>query len=364
MTHRTPNQRRALIGVGALVLLGSSCTASLSSGERRYREGDLRGALSIWSEIPIQDSDYTAAQQRLQEVGDEIDRLVVLHKQRGHDYATQGRLAESVLDYRLALALEPEDDDTLEHVQQQVRLLAKRREALRTAYSETFTRGDWVAARDTLFELEIADPLEPNLGARRRQLSQALNAAISQRMATGRSHFTSGRNDDARGEFEAVLKLDPRNESALGCLAHLDAGPRSGNRVNESQLDRSMAGCATNDEILAEDLYQKALSAERAGELETALRNAQRALSANNNHTRAKAHMELLRLRMNDEVDLLLDQGVHAYREENLQLARDFWQRALLIEPDNERASDYLDRVERQIRNLERHRTAPNDPVE
>jgi tetratricopeptide (TPR) repeat protein len=326
----------------------------------------VRGALSIWGEVAPDHSDYATANQRMEEVRSELDRLVDRHKQRGRYYEQHGRLAESVLDYRLALTLEPGDDATLERVQQLVRLLAKRRAELSRAYRETFARGNLLAARDALAGLEIVDAFEPSLPSRRRELSQALRAAIARRMASGRNHFTSGRSQDARVEFEAALELDPQNESALGCLSHLDGArrPRPDDRSSVDVSDMPAAGCATDNEILAEDLYQKALAAERTGEFEAALRHDQRALSANDEHANARAHIDLLRLRMSDEVDSLLDEGVRAYREENLQLAHDFWQRALLIEPDNERASDYLDRVERQLRNLEQRRSAPDEAVE
>ena len=109
-----------------LLLALAACTNPLEVGERRYREGDRVAALEIWRSVDRDSLYYAAVQRRIKEVEDESARLVALFKKRSSYYERKGRLAESVLNYRLALKLRPNDRATLDHVQVLVRTLAAR----------------------------------------------------------------------------------------------------------------------------------------------------------------------------------------------------------------------------------------------
>ena len=95
-----------------------------------------------------------------------------------------------------------------------------------------------------------------------------------------------------------------------------------------------------------------------------AIRHDQRALRANPGHEAAKHHLDLLRVRLTDEVDHLIESGRSAFRAEDLQSALDLWRRALLIDPDNERAQAYIHRAERHLANLEQLRAEPANAAE
>jgi Flp pilus assembly protein TadD len=60
------------------------------------------------------------------------------------------------------------------------------------------------------------------------------------------------------------------------------------------------------------------------------------------------------------QVDVLIEEGRTHFRNEDLQSALDSWQRALLIDPGNERAQAYAARAVRQLENLERLRSEPD----
>ena len=59
------------------------------------------------------------------------------------------------------------------------------------------------------------------------------------------------------------------------------------------------------------------------------------------------------------EVQGLVEAGREAFGEERLDAALDYWRRALLIDPENERIQAYIARAERQLENLERLRETP-----
>ncbi len=59
-------------------------------------------------------------------------------------------------------------------------------------------------------------------------------------------------------------------------------------------------------------------------------------------------------------LNALIEKGRTYFRNEDLQSALDSWRRALLVDPDNERAQAYAARAERQLENLERLRSEPD----
>ena len=117
---------------------------------------------------------------------------------------------------------------------------------------------------------------------------------------------------------------------------------------------------ASDAEIRAEGFHQNALGAARKGDLYAAIRNDLRALDADPDHEAARRHLNETRRRMAGDVEPLIERGRRDFRDENLRAALDHWQRALLIDPGNERARAYIARAERQIANLEQMRSDPD----
>ncbi len=90
-----------------LALAVTGCTTALEMGEHRYREGDRLGALEIWrtpNEGQKRDAEVVG---RIAEIEEEFAQLVVRYKKRAGYFETKRRLAESILNYRLALKLQP-----------------------------------------------------------------------------------------------------------------------------------------------------------------------------------------------------------------------------------------------------------------
>ncbi len=159
-----------------VVALGiAGCTSPLEQGELRYQEGDRLGALETWRRIEPNSSAHPEAQQRIGEVEAEFDQLVLRYAQRGRYFAEKGRLAESVLNYRLALRLQP-DAEILTRVQRLVRVLATRRETVHARFRERFEAGDLSAARSALQDLRELDPFWPGAASDERALQAAWNS--------------------------------------------------------------------------------------------------------------------------------------------------------------------------------------------
>ena len=341
-----------------------ACTTPLELGERRYQEGDPLAALAIWRGVKNDQFEYEAAQRRISEVEQEFGQQVRFYKKRALYYEERDRLAESVLNYRLALKLSQEDRATLDHVQELVRRLSTEREAKRLELREAFARGDLGAANAALERLQLLDPFSPETTNDGRQLEAALAAEIDRRLARGRRGFGSGDHVAAEQAFQSVLELDPNNETAQGYLAFIE-------RIREQDRQAATAKVvrveprevgASDAEIRAEGLYRNALVAERRGDAFEAIRWDIRALRANGNHARARSHLAGLRERMRPDVDGLIEAGRREFQQEDLQSALDLWRRALLIDPRNDEAREYAERAEALLENLDRLRGAPLPP--
>lgn len=353
--------RRAGLGAG-VALLGSclwlACTTPLAEGEARYREGDWLGALEIWRSIPQDAADHEAAQQRLADLEPEFEQLVLRYKQRARYFERAGRLAESLLNYRLALKLQPEDRETLSHVQALARRLAEDRGRFAEALRDDLEAGELGAAREHLDALTTLDPFDPALETQARELDERIQAEVERLLRRGAARFRRGDLDAAERQFRAAIALAPRNDAAQGYLSYLATVRREAKRtgVRPAQL-HIPERFATEKQIRAQGLHQNAIAAEESGDPWRAIRYELRALHLDPGHVEARRHLTELREALAPRLDALIESGRDHFRREDLQSALDQWRRALLIDPTNARAREYVARAERMLENLERLRS-------
>jgi len=226
--------RRALLASLAVAL---GCASPLDQGERLYREGDRRAALEIWRGVPPDDPRHAAVSARIAAVEEEFERLVVDYKREAQAYEAEDRLAESILDYRLALELQPDDEANLAHVQDLARALSTQKRALRSEYERDLKRGDLEAARESLARLRRLDPFDPEFESEERQLEAALAAEWQRRRAriraelseevdgmieAGRAAFRDEQLETALMLWRRALLLDPDNERIQAYIARAE----------------------------------------------------------------------------------------------------------------------------------------------
>lgn len=367
---------RALV-LGAM-LLAAGCTTTLELGERRYREGDRLAALETWREIPPDSLQYDAARRRIAEVEDEFAQLVVRYEQRARYFERKGRLGESILNWRLAQKLSPGDAEAAVRVQELSRTLAERKTEKRAGFERAFAARDFPAARDQLAQLRTLDPFDPALANDESRFEEALRGEVDRLLAQGREAYGARRYGDASAAFRRVLAIEPENESAQGYLSFSQSA-RAGGRPDRADAMPEPAaasppstrpatatapaappGAASESQIRAEGFHQNALAAERRGDAYAAIRQDLRALQADPRHAGARRHLTALRQQLQPEVEGLIESGRSAFRQEDLQGALDQWRRALLVDPDNDRAQQYVARAEKLLDNLEQLRADPD----
>ena len=216
-------------GVAALWL---ACAAKVDPGEERYRAGDLRGAIESW-----RSADDDAFEPRIAAVEAELAQRARSYIESARAYEAEGRLAESVLDYRLALALRPDDTETLAHVQQLSRAVATQRAELLDAYRQVRARGDLAAATEALARLRKLDPFEPAYETEEHRLQAAIaeewrrrherareerEAQVESLVEAGRAAFGEEQLETALDLWRRALLLDPQNERVQAYIARAE----------------------------------------------------------------------------------------------------------------------------------------------
>ncbi len=349
------------IACALLVLSWAGCATPLATGERLYREGDRLAALETWRAIPEGDAGHEKAQEQIAVVEEEFDQLVVRYKQRARYFEAKERLAESIINYRLALKLQPDDAETLAHVQDLARKVVRERLALRAQYRADFEAGYLAKAGASLEQLRTLDPFDPELQAEERELNAGLQQSITKLLAVGRRGFSEGNHLAAERAFQSVLAVDPDNESARGYLSYIETIRRASQSLGgEPAAFEPPEAFASDAEIRAEGFHQNALAAAASGDHFAAISHDLQAMNAFADHAGARQHLAKTRQQLAPQVDVLIEEGRTHFRNEDLQSALDSWQRALLVDPGNERAQAYAARAVRQLENLERLRSEPD----
>jgi len=344
-----------------LALSWAGCGTPLAVGERMYREGDRLAALETWRAIPEDDAGHEKAQERITVVEEEFHQLVVRYKQRARYFEAKERLAESIINYRLALKLQPHDAATLAHVQDLAREVVRERQQLRAQYRTDFEAGYLAKAGASVEKLRTLDPFDPALQTVERELDAGLQQSITRLLAVGRRGFSEGNHIAAERAFQSVLAVDPNNESARGYLSYIETIRRASQAAGgEPAAFEPPQAFASDAEIRAEGFHQNSLAAEASGDDFAAIIHDQQALNAFSDHADARQHLAEIRLRITPQVEILIEEGRIHFRDEDLQSALDSWRQALLIDPGNERARAYAARAVTQLENLEALRSEPD----
>ncbi len=222
--------RGALAAASAITALTAGCAKPLPDpGESLYRAGDLRGAVDAWRA-----SGNPALAPRIASVEAELDARADGYVESARALESEGRLAESMLDYRLSLTLRPDDAETLDHVQVLARQMVSQRAQLLDSYREVRAKGDLVGAKNALETLRRLDPFEPAYETEERRLAAAIDeqwrirrararearaAQVESLVEAGRAAFGEEKLETALDLWRRALLIDPDNERLQAYIA-------------------------------------------------------------------------------------------------------------------------------------------------
>jgi tetratricopeptide (TPR) repeat protein len=353
--------------VASLVgLLAAGCASRLDRADQLYRDGALREAVGVWRSVPADSAERPLAEERLRVVEGELGRMLRRFEKQAAFFEAEGRLAEALLYYRLALEIDPGRGATLDHVQGLARELRSRAAGLRSEMLASLERKDLVSAAQRANELLVVNPLDPAVQIDVRQVQHAIEAEVLSNMESDRHAYAAGDFDAARAAFEAVRALDDDHEEALGYLSYIELSERNAER-NAGRNAVRQATTATvaarpaaaarseprSEELLAEGYFRKGQRAERREQPFRALAEYERALAADPQHVGARQALEQLRAQLADQVPVLYEDGKRFFQDDDLHNALKHWNQVLLIQPDHPQAAENAQRARRILERLE-----------
>ncbi|HEX5067658.1 MAG TPA: hypothetical protein VFY49_16180 [Myxococcota bacterium] len=296
---------RRAAALALLVLWG--CATPLEQGEQQYREGDARRALEIWRSVPEDDPQSLRISERIAEVEAEYAERAARYLESAAQREREGRLAEALLDQRLALALSPDDAESVARVQKLARELSKQKVELAIAYHELLAAGNLEGAQVALVRLRTLDPFEAEYEIEERQLQVNL---VRERVR---------RKDELTQQYRKQISLGDLQGARASLLELRELDPFDPElEIEERQLEAGLALQWRKERVRA-----------RGGPDE-------------------------------EEVEELIEAGRTAFAEERLETALVLWRQARRLDPANERVRAYVERAERELGRLEKLRDEPD----
>jgi tetratricopeptide (TPR) repeat protein len=345
----------------ALLLSLLACASNYERGEKLYTEGDVAGALGVWRAIPESSSEYPRAHARLETVEGELSGSLARYEKRAQFFEGEGRLAEAVLYYRLALKLDPDRPATLDRVQKLIRQLHDEEAAERKKLAAALAAGKLREANQSAVKLQRLDPFDPGIQIEVRQVNAETGAQVLRSLEDGKRAYAVGDRAAASAAFSRALELEPGNEAALGYLSYIKRYDED--LAAENQRQRTTVRGApppptlSSQEILAEGHFRSGQQAEEEGDPYRALQEYMAALEIDPKHAASRRRLVALRSELAPRVPVLYEQGKHYFQDEDLEKALAAWRDALLIAPDDQRTRENVDRAERILSRLEEIQT-------
>jgi tetratricopeptide (TPR) repeat protein len=340
--------------------LAVGCAQAYDRGETLYSQGDVAGALAVWRSIPESSREYPRAHARLETLEAELASSLARYEKRAQFFEDEGRLAEAVLYYRLALKLDPDRPATLERVQKLFRELHREENIERKRLADALAAGNLGEASASAEKLSRLDPFDPGIQIEVRQVYAETGAQVLRSLEDGKRAYALGDRAGARAAFTRALELDPQNEAALGYLSYIRQYDQE---VAQEDQRRRSAGSApppptlSSQEILAEGHFRAGQQAEESGDPYRALEEYIAALRIDDKHAGAKRRLTALRQELAPRLPALYEEGKHYFQDEDLEKALAVWRNALLIAPDDQRTKENVDRAERILSRLEEIQT-------
>lgn len=361
--------RFRLAGACALLLCVLGCAQAYERGERLYSQGDVPGALDAWRSIPESSREYARAHARLETIEAELAATLARYEKRAEFFEGEGRLAEAVLYYRLALKLDPDRPATLERVQTLFRAQHEQEAAQRERLSRALAAGNLREANAAADKLSRINPFDPGIQIEVRQVYAETGAQVLRSLEDGKRAYANGDRAGAAAAFSRALELDPENEAALGYLSYIrrydQEVAQEDQRRRSAAAERSAAAgvhappppTPSSQEILAEGHFRAGQQAEEQGDPYRAIEEYMAALEVDDKHAGARQRLAALRQELQPRLPGLVEQGKHYFQSEDLEKALSVWHDALLIAPDDQRTKENVDRAERILSRLEEIQT-------
>jgi len=289
------------------------------AAEKAREQGRWLDAIRNWELILALDRADTGATARITDTKKALTGLF----DEGVRFYRQGLHHKAIAQWREVLRLHPGypgADASIERSSQELKL-AQRDERMNTV-DQYLAEAGRALSRTRLVEGVSLLRKALDIDSTNQQAKSRISAVIDGLVKRGRSLFDAGKYQDARREWEILLKIEPGNARA------------------RKMYDRCLRGYEESENQYlrqGEDAYN-------AGRYLEALAHFKKVLAAAPANTRA---FDLL-------VESYLAQGIIYYRTEQLDHAIAQWDEVLRLRPDNAKAKTYRDRAVTKLESIKK----------
>ena len=160
---------------------------------------------------------------------------------------------------------------------------------------------------------------------------------IKEHFERGKKYFNNGQLLNAHREFKTILLVSPGHKGARDFISRIEVS------VEEVEVAKDIA----NFFSLGEKYYKK-------GDLISARAMFEEIIALNPDHQQAKDYINTIEQRFGEVVDSIFVRGVSYYEQANYSNALDDMKKVLTLNPDHEKAKEYVTLIESKQRERER----------
>ncbi len=272
-----------------------------------------------------------------------------------------GDLPAAAVAYSHALAASPRDTTTtsrLERVRRESADLAERSRETRERFEsglDAFSRGDFAVARATFTDLLTSRPDDRDASIMLQRTGEAIRRRTAAILDQAESMLAAGRCDEASTCLAEAGGLDPAAASATG-LANRVERCRAEAAVKSQAARTALTNPATRSDSapavppLSEarrrelaDLYQRGVQALESGRNADAIHYWEMVWSASAEFEGVGDHL----------LQEYLTLGMDKFASGRLEEAMGYWEQAVRVAPNDQRALGYLERAQRQQQRMD-----------
>jgi tetratricopeptide (TPR) repeat protein len=307
------------------------------------------------------------AEQRERDERELIQRTfearVAAHRKAAREFEAQGDWSGALTEWRIVLEYEPGDAAAIasaDAAREQV--LAQQAAAVRDVENQAviqarfargldlFNQNDLVGARGEWLAILQLDPGNKGATNYLAQTNAKINEAVAQHIASAHAMEGDGRLTEAIAEWNNVQQYDPENAEAGAAIARIRA------RIESVSQDYA----TSQRRLRIVTLYNDALQDYNGGQYQAALSKLNELLSLQPDHADAKKLQALAKRRITPLTDQekarvreLYLAGMQHFSKDQYAQAITEWQKILEIDPTNESVQRSIDEARERLRKVQ-----------
>lgn len=337
-------------------IVASQVSAAHKQGLEWYGKNQKFEAIESFTDALNLDPEYQPSKDMLVKIKEELSQEELAERERienmqksevlysrGLGYYSRKSYEEAILAFTEALELNPDHLDAQQYKKmaedewERERLGLKGIEAANKLYDKGIMNMDEGKFYDALKDFQMAVKIHPaheNASTAAKEAADKLKAQVQPFVMEGTQAYRERRFAHSKEQFEAAVKIDPENETALEYLGKIDSEKESIIAVHMTEGKRAIADAEEADEKKEAKFYSQAIvHFDEVARLDPENKEAIKLLGQARNKVKGA-------------VDKLHKEALASYKNNKFDEAIGVWRQALEIDAANATIKEYLREAE------------------